>query len=220
VDFDHPLAAVLLDAARGRFPANDGAVEMMPALDGLAGAVFGFTGHTIITADLEIDEVLEHLPGNGLGASMHPAFITWLAERLEARSYAPDLVLAAFRAEPDGSCHLLERPDLMTHPRAVAAQVYRKNVRCYSDAEGNGLLTLGNGVCGRHEVSVEVDSGLRNRGVGRRLAYAARSLMPDGEPVFAEVSPGNAASLRAFLAAGYVPIGSEVGLLLQSVDRT
>jgi hypothetical protein len=29
------------------------------------------------------------------------------------------------------------------------------------------------------------------------------------EPVFAAVSPGNARSLRAFLAAGFVPLGSE-----------
>jgi RimJ/RimL family protein N-acetyltransferase len=28
--------------------------------------------------------------------------------------------------------------------------------------------------------------------------------------VFAQVAPGNAASLRAFLAAGFRPIGSEV----------
>ncbi|HXM55375.1 MAG TPA: hypothetical protein VOB72_08295, partial [Candidatus Dormibacteraeota bacterium] len=35
-------------------------------------------------------------------------------------------------------------------------------------------------------------------------------LAPAGEPVFVQVSPGNAASLRVVLAAGYRPIGSEV----------
>jgi hypothetical protein len=35
-------------------------------------------------------------------------------------------------------------------------------------------------------------------------------LVPAGEPVFAAVAPGNACSLRAFLAAGFTPVGSEV----------
>jgi len=34
--------------------------------------------------------------------------------------------------------------------------------------------------------------------------------IPEGDVVFAQVAPGNAASLRAFLAAGFRPIGSEV----------
>lgn len=37
-----------------------------------------------------------------------------------------------------------------------------------------------------------------------------RGLVPAGEPVFAAVAPGNARSLRTFLATGFVPIGSEV----------
>jgi hypothetical protein len=96
------------------------------------------------------------------------------------------------------------------------AQRYRWGVRAYTDATGKGLLTVGHGLCGRAEVSVEVEPSERNRGLGRRLAQAARALVPEGEAVFAEVSPGNAASLRAFLSAGYVPIGSEVLLLPQS----
>ncbi|WP_275461151.1 hypothetical protein [Streptomyces noursei] len=42
------------------------------------------------------------------------------------------------------------------------------------------------------------------------LLAEALSLVPAGEPVFAAVSPGNARSLRAFLACGFTPIGSEV----------
>jgi hypothetical protein len=42
------------------------------------------------------------------------------------------------------------------------------------------------------------------------LAAAARHLVPDGRPIWGQVAPGNAASLRAFLAAGYVPVGAEV----------
>jgi hypothetical protein len=36
------------------------------------------------------------------------------------------------------------------------------------------------------------------------------ALLPAGEPLFAAVSPGNARSLRAFLAVGFTPVASEV----------
>lgn len=44
----------------------------------------------------------------------------------------------------------------------------------------------------------------------RSLLADTLGLVPAGEPVFAAVTPGNARSLRAFLACGFVPIGSEV----------
>ena len=49
-------------------------------------------------------------------------------------------------------------------------------------------------------------------GIGRALEAAALGLLPAGTPVFAQVSPGNSISLRATLAAGYLPIGGEVPL--------
>ena len=42
------------------------------------------------------------------------------------------------------------------------------------------------------------------------LAAAAPALVPGGERVWAQVAPANVASLRAFLAAGYRPVGAEV----------
>ena len=42
------------------------------------------------------------------------------------------------------------------------------------------------------------------------LARAARHLVPAGEPLWAQVAPANAASVRAFLAAGFTPVGAEV----------
>jgi L-amino acid N-acyltransferase YncA len=71
-------------------------------------------------------------------------------------------------------------------------------------------VIVGRGLAGRLEVSIEVDPARRGRGIGEALAAGARSLAPDGEPIFAQVAPGNVASLRAFLAAGYRPICSEV----------
>ncbi|MEM9713137.1 MAG: hypothetical protein AAGA17_13040 [Actinomycetota bacterium] len=34
--------------------------------------------------------------------------------------------------------------------------------------------------------------------------------MPEGEWLFAEIAPGNAASVRAFLSVGFVPIGAQI----------
>ena len=57
---------------------------------------------------------------------------------------------------------------------------------------------------------MEVFEAARNHGHGRALAVAARHLVPEDRPVWAQIAPGNASSLRAFLAAGYEPVGSEV----------
>ena len=64
-------------------------------------------------------------------------------------------------------------------------------------------------VAGRWEMAYEVDPSARDRGMGRALAAVAPSLVPDGEPLFAQASPGNAASVRSLVAAGYPPIGGE-----------
>ena len=79
-------------------------------------------------------------------------------------------------------------------------------------------MILGRGLAGRWEVAFEVPPELRNRGNGRALATAARHLLPDDRPAWAQCAPGNAASLRALLAAGYLPVGSEV--LLTSPRRS
>ena len=100
------------------------------------------------------------------------------------------------------------RPAGGGHPRVSRANRYRVDVRAY-EADG-GLLVLGRGLAGRWEVAVEVDPAYRGRGLGRRLAAAAPGLLPPGEPLWAQVAPANVASLRAFLAAGYRPVGAEV----------
>jgi RimJ/RimL family protein N-acetyltransferase len=47
-------------------------------------------------------------------------------------------------------------------------------------------------------------------GAGSRLIDEARQLVPTNEMLWAQVAPGNAASLRAFLRCGFRPIGAEV----------
>jgi GNAT superfamily N-acetyltransferase len=103
---------------------------------------------------------------------------------------------------------LPERFDAADHPRVRYATSLRQAVRVYGDERG--LITLSAGLAGRRELSVEVAPHGQGRGWGRSLLTDALGLVPPGEPVFAAVSPGNARSLRAFLAVGFVPIGSEV----------
>jgi hypothetical protein len=86
-------------------------------------------------------------------------------------------------------------------------------VRVWQTESGRGVVILGRGLAGRWEVAVEVDPEVRNRGVGRALAISARHLVPEERPLWAQIAPGNAASVRAFLAAGYEPIGAEALLV-------
>ena len=58
------------------------------------------------------------------------------------------------------------------------------------------------------------------RGLAARLATAARHLAPEGTDLWAQVAPGNAASVRAFLAAGFVPVGAEILLAAKAGSRT
>lgn len=88
----------------------------------------------------------------------------------------------------------------------------------YGDARG--LVTLADGLAGRRELSIELwspEDGTRHR--GRSLLADALTLVPAGEPVFAAVAPGNARSLRSFLACGFQPLGSEVVLRPERQER-
>ena len=66
---------------------------------------------------------------------------------------------------------------------------------------------------GRWEAAIEVDPDRRDRGLGRILATAARHLVPDGAPLWAQIAAGSAASVRAFFAAGFAPVGGEALLI-------
>lgn len=207
------LLDLLHDAARGRFPPADGTVTVIEEAPGpAAAAVLGFTAHFVVCAPVDPAWVHGQLPAGDLSAPLAAGFIVALAERLDAGIGGNDAVLAALAtgAGPDIELAPAEASD---HPRAVRARRYRHDVRVWTTPDGLGMVLLGRGVAGRWEVSFEVDPCARGRNLGRSLARAALGLLPAGTPVFAQVSPGNAASLRSILTAGYRPVGAEVVLL-------
>jgi hypothetical protein len=197
----------LLAAAGGRSPEPDGTVEVLPQLGPTAGVV-AFSAHFYVCADVDPDWVRERLPPGDYSAPHSAPFLVALADRIDAEVGALDVVLAR---RPGGSVPLeLEEIEDRDHPRVVRALRYRDNVRVWRTPDGAGHVLVGRGLSGRWETAFEVTPEARCRGLGRRLAAAASGLVPGGGPVFAQVSPGNAASLRAVLAADYVPLCAEV----------
>jgi hypothetical protein len=199
----------MLDAAaRGRFPPVDGLTDVFPR-SGPCDAVVAFTGHFAVAAAIDPERVREQLPPGDFTAPLSARFLTWLADQLDARAGSLDAVLCAI-GDGAGAPEWLVRDDGVEHPRVERASRYRELAGTWTTTNGEGVLALGRGLCGRWELGYEIDPSVRDRGLGRRLVGAARSLVPDGEPLWAQVAPGNAASLRSTLAAGFVPVGAEV----------
>jgi GNAT superfamily N-acetyltransferase len=204
------LLRLLQDAAAGSPPPADGVVEVWPAPAGAVDAVLAFTAHHVVAAAVDPDLVAARLPDGDLSAPVSPGFLGWLGERLGSHPGSLDVVLAAGGLGGTPPLELRAGVDPERHPRVARALGYRGDLRVWTDPDGAGVLVLGRGLAGRREVAFEVDPARRNRGLGRLLVAAARHLTPSGEPLFAQVSPGNAASLRAVAAAGFRPIGAEV----------
>jgi GNAT superfamily N-acetyltransferase len=178
--------------------------------------VVALTGHIVIAADVDADWVAERVPAGDLSAPMNPPFLSALEQLTSRRVNGIDaMLLAAALTDPTdraaATAGLTELTD-HDHPRVERARRYRDDVHVYGDEYG-GLVLTGRGVAGRLECAVEVSDASRGKGHGRRLARAARALIPPDTHVWAQVTPGNAASLRAFLSADYKPVGSEALLV-------
>lgn len=206
----HPLGELLRAAADGKPPPPDGRVRVVPPLGGPVHAVVGFPSHHVVAAPVSVGEVDQVLAAAGEeeGAALHPSFLIWLGQRLGSAPGSVDVVLVAPTRPATPPLALTERSDLATHPRVRRARRYRSDVEVFTDTDARGLMALGRGVAGRLEVVIEVDDAHRGGGVARGLASAAAARV-SGEPLFAQVAVANAAALRAFLAAGYGPVGGE-----------
>ncbi|MEV8455346.1 GNAT family N-acetyltransferase [Streptomyces sp. NPDC052095] len=209
---DGALARILADAAQGRFPPADGGTTVVRQPGARDAGVLAFTAHSVVFLDEDpgwVRSVLAGTPGDPLAATMNPHFLGALLARTGRHMNTVDLltVAGALPGEPEIALREIEDPE---HPRVARALEYRDGVRVWA-ADG-GVVVLGRGVAGRWETAVEVDEEARGRGLGVRLARAARHLVPDAV-VWAQQSPGNARSVRTFQAAGYRPVGSEALLV-------
>lgn len=204
----HRLTELFAAAADGVLPPADGVVEVVGAPPGRVDAVVAFTGHSVVATGLPRPVVDLLLDPTDLGSALNAGTVAALAELLDTTPGSLDVVLTA-PIEIDGDAPRLREVDGGANPRVERARRYRDQVRVWTDAQERAALVLGRGLAGRMEVSLEVEPAHRGQGLGRRLLSAVRTLV-GAEPVFAQVAPGNAASLRAFVAAGFTPLGAEV----------
>jgi GNAT superfamily N-acetyltransferase len=205
----HPLRVLLDNAAAGRFPPADGLIDVVPSPGGRADAFLGLTGHFMLAADVSPDEFAQRVPPGDLSLPMAPATLVWLEERLGSRATTLDVLLSC-RGTGAGPAPWFHEVDGHDHPRVEASARYRRDMRVFVADDAAAMLVLGRGVCDRWDFGFEVSPEAQGRGLGRRVVQAALDIVPAGEPVFAQVAPGNAASLRAVAAAGFVPVGAEV----------
>lgn len=204
------LRAILRAAARGDFPPADGGTTVVPQPSPRDAGVVAFTAHSVVFTDEDprwVRATLDALDCDPLAGPLNARFLAALLERTGRRHETVDTLLVG--APLPGEPALALREIDTAHPRIAYARERRDAVRAWA-ADG-GALVMGRGVAGRLEVSVEVDEGVRHRGLGRALVAAARHLAD--EPLWAQVSPGNARSMRAFQAAGYLSVGAEALLL-------
>ena len=212
---------MLAQAAAGEFPAADGSVEILAQPAERDAGVISLTGFAVVFADADPGWIASQLPAGDLSAPLSARFLHALGQRLGRESHSTDMLTCAspLPGPPPADLELTElnlaglglaAPGGSaggTRARIARAMHYRDEVRAWQTA--GGIVTLGRGVAGRWEVAIEVDPLYRSSGLGSRLASAARHLVPDGKPVWAQIAPGNAASVRAFLRAGFRPIGAE-----------
>jgi hypothetical protein len=204
------LAEMLARAAAGQFPAADGSVDILPQPSDRDAGVISLTGYAVIFADTDPEWVTAQLPPGDLSGPLTASFLYALSRCLGRQAHSVDMLTCAApltgAPSPDLGLTELAAGDA-AHPRIKRALLHRDDVRAWQAI--GGVLMIGRGVAGRFEVAIEVEAGHRSRGLGAQLATAARHLVPERAPLWAQIAPANAASVRAFLAAGFQPVGAE-----------
>lgn len=214
----HRLRELSEAAARGSFPPPEWGLEVVDPPARLVGAVAAFTGHHVVAATVERRDVVDALDPADVAAPFNPAFLAWLGRTVGGRVGHVDVVLARLGTGM-GDEWLSPLPDRPAGERAERAGRLRSEVGYYAPPGGGALLTLGRGLAGRWEISMEVEAEhARGAGLGRKLVDAGVARVPAGEAVFATVAPGNARSLRCVLNAGFAAIGAECLLSAPGAD--
>jgi hypothetical protein len=212
----HPLAPMRDRVAQGAFPAIDGVVHSMPALPHGIDALVAFTGTFALTGGLDQAEVDARVAPGEFRVPMSVGFLSWVGDALGAHVGTQDIVFVTRSPgeppDPVHSVELVESPGC-EHPRVGEARRHRRALRVYETVDGAGVVVLGRGLTNRWEVAYEVDPAARDTGLGRALVLSAVRTLPHGTPVWAQVAPGNAASVRGVIAAGFRPVGAEILLV-------
>ncbi|MEU1272116.1 GNAT family N-acetyltransferase [Streptomyces sp. NPDC005799] len=205
------LRDILDAAAHGVLPPADGSTTVVPQACERDAGVLAFTAHAVVFTDEDPEWVYDALRAtdcDALAAPMNPRFLAAFVERTGRTAETIDAMLVGGPLPGEPPVALREVED-GAHPRIAYARGRRDDVRAWTT--DGAVLVTGRGIGGRLEVSVEVDEAVRHRGLGRSLVRAARHLVT--EPLWAQAAPGNARSMRTFLAAGYRPVGAEALLL-------
>jgi hypothetical protein len=207
---DAQIGDLMAELAAGRMPPTDARVLVVPAPSTTHAAVLAFTAHHLIAADVPGRWIQAQVRHDPFTAPTSPAFLLELGRRAGHPAGTMDVVFTA-PAGSASSAHLTVHevpPD--SQPRVERARRYRRDVRVWQTLDEAGLIVIGRGLGGRWEASYEVALTHRGRGLGRQLATTARTLIPPTDTLFLQASPGNAASIRAAIGAGYTVIGAEV----------
>ncbi len=209
---EHPLAGLITAAAAGRFPDPDGGWQRVPPWRPGLEAVLSFTGHAVFAVAPDIpDHRLASLGADGFGGAHDPRLIAALAGPEGWIDCLDMLMTGRGTGRAGGPPPLIDRPDLATHPRAAFAARIRSHPRVLGYPEPGRIRRRDHQPGHRRsltELSFQLEPGQRGRGGGSRLAADALSAVPAGGLAVAAVAPGNAASVRALLSAGFVPLGS------------
>jgi hypothetical protein len=207
---DHPVARLIASFADGDVLAPDGRWHRVEPWRPPVEAVVAFTGRAVFAISPDVgDDELAALGADGFGGAHDPRLVAALAGAGGWIDSLDVLLVGRGSGAPDVPARLVPRPDLRDHPRARLAAELRDDVEVLGRPgdTSSTVATLARGVGGLRELSFEVDVALRG-GAGAPLVRDALSTVPSGELVVAAVAPGNAASLRAVLTAGFTPVGS------------
>ena len=110
----HPLLAILLDAANGAFPPADGRVTYLPPIAEGYDVSIGFTGHAVLCTAHSADDI-RRLDLDGYGRALDPVVLAQLGG--PGATYGSlDVMLVACGI---GGGALSERFDLNNHPRVT-----------------------------------------------------------------------------------------------------
>ncbi|HWC83017.1 MAG TPA: N-acetyltransferase, partial [Pseudonocardiaceae bacterium] len=202
------LADLLREVADGALPDVGSDLLVIPPPDPRSVGVLAFTGCSVVSVDAPDTWVRHRLPTGDPAAPLASSFLGLLAAATGREPENLDVVLVARGNGRASGLDLTPLSEADDHPRVRRAEAHRTGVVAWRCA--GGLLVLGRGVAGRWEVAVEVDPVFQGFGLGRGLFGAALGLVPAGEPVWAQIAPGNAQSMRAALGAGFQPVGAEV----------